>query len=121
MKLDIFNPWRDLTTVGQNTIQYQTSKKGNIFVTYLRDKETKAPITLGNGRDKESSQQAAQINLNKIGANGVRQAIESGQMVHPSRGTDAPVDRDIDWRDGSNHRYKAQRDIVDGKPQRNAV
>lgn len=118
MKLDIFNPWRDMTTVGQNTIQYQTSKKAQVFVTYLRDKESKAPITLGYGRDKEASQVAAQTNLNKIGAEGVRQAIETGQMVHPGQGSAIPQDKEIDWRDGSNHRYKAQRDIVDGKPQR---
>lgn len=118
MKLDIFNPWRELTTVGQNVIQYQTSKKGSIFVTYLRDKESKAPITLGNGRDKEASQQAALSNLNRIGANGVRQAIETGQMVHPGRGTEIPQDKQIDWRDGIGHSHRAQRDIVDGKPLR---
>ena len=111
MKLDIFNPWRDLTSVGQFTIQYQTSKKGSIFVTYLRDKESKAPITLGNGRDKEASQQAAQINLNKIGADGVRKAIETGQMVHPA--PQAPQQqKDIDWRDGTGHSYRAQRELV---------
>ncbi len=26
--------------------------------------------------------------------------------------------KDIEWRDGAYHRFKAQRDIVDGKPQR---
>jgi hypothetical protein len=111
MKLNIFNPWRDFSTVGQTTIQYQTSKKGSVYVTYLRDKETHAPITLGNGRDKESSLKAAQVNLNKIGAEGVRKAIETGQMIMPS--FDKPQEKDIDWRDGANHRYRAQTKIVD--------
>lgn len=119
MKLDIFNPWRDLTTWSGITIQWQTSNKGNVFVTYLRDKDTKKPITLGNGRSKEASQADAKNNLNKIGPEGVKQAIESGQMVHPSR-VEAPK-KDIDWRDGSNHRYKAQRDIVDGgRPEKDS-
>ena len=117
MKLNIFNPWRDFTTVGQNTIQYQTSKKGSVYVTYLRDKETQAPITLGNGRDKEASLKAAQVNLNKIGAEGVRNAIETGQMVHPGKGFDMPQEKRVDWRDGANHSYRAQRDIVDRSPE----
>lgn len=112
MKLDIFNPWRDLVTYSGITIQWQTAKKAaNIYVTYLRDKATQKPITLGNGRDKEASQVAAKENLQKIGLEGIQQAIETGQMVHPSR-VEAPK-KEIDWRDGSNHRYRAQRDIVD--------
>ena len=112
MKLSLFNPWRDLATYQGITIQFQTSKKGgSVFVTYLRDKETGRAITLGNGRDAESSLQDARKNLSMIGMDGVKQAIESGQMVHPSR-VNAPK-KDIDWRDGANHRYTAQRDIVD--------
>lgn len=120
MKLDFFNPWRDLTTWSGITIQWQTAKKGDsVFITYLRDKDSKKPITLGNGRTAEDSQEAAKTNLKKIGPEGVKQAIESGQMVHPSR-VDAPK-KEIDWRDGSNHRYKAQRDIVDGgRPEKDS-
>lgn len=111
MKLDFFNQWKDLATFQGITIQWQTSKKGHVYVTYLRDKATKNPITLGNGRDAESSLQDARMNLSKIGMDAVKQAIESGQMIHPSR-VNAPK-KEIDWRDGANHRYKAQRDIVD--------
>ncbi len=110
MKLDFFNPWRDLVKWSNIALQYQTAKKGQIFVTYIRDKESGSPITLGNGRDKESSLEAAKANLKKIGIDGVKDAIASGQMVHPSR-INAP-EKSIDWRDGIGHSYRAQRDIV---------
>lgn len=110
MKLDIFNPWRDLTGLAGRTIQWRTDKKGNVFTTYLRDKETQQLITTGFGTSKESSQQNAQNNLSRIGVEGVLQAIKTGQPVHQSR-VEAPK-KDIDWRDGANHRYRAQRDLV---------
>lgn len=114
MKLDIFNPWREVAKYGELVIQGQTTKKGNAFVTYLRDAKTKAPITSGVGMSKESSQENAVKNLNAIGGDGVQQAIRTGQPIHPSR-VEAPK-KDIDWRDGAHHRYRAQRDIVD-KPE----
>ncbi len=122
MRLDLFNPWRDLTTWSGLTLQYQTSKKGNDYVTYIREKESKQPITFGLSRtSKEESLQRADQNLKRIGLEGVQKAMATGQMIRPSEnlGQQAPQ-KDIDWRDGVNHRYKAQRDIVDGKPQRNA-
>lgn len=124
MKLDLFNPWRDLVTWSGLTLQYQTSKKGNDFVTYIREKESKQPITFGLSRNsKEESAQRAEQNLKRIGIDGVKQAMSTGQMIRPSENINPPQEqrRDIDWRDGANHRYKAQRDIVDGHPRREAA
>lgn len=120
MKLNIFNPWRDLVTWSGLTLQYQTSKKGNDFVTYIREKDSKQPITFGLSRNsKEESLQRADHNLKRINIEGVKKAMETGQMIRPNETVAAPQERnDIQWRDGANHRYRAQRDIVDGRPQR---
>ena len=120
MKLDLFNPWRDLTTWSGITIQYQTAKRGSLFVTYLRDKGTGQPVTLGNGKDKDTSLAAARDALGKIGLDGVKRAIETGQMVHPTtlRQNDSrelptanPKEprTDIQWRDGMNIGSRVQR------------
>lgn len=114
MKLNIFNQWRDLVSYGRRTIQFQVTQKGNVYVTLLRDKETGKPITTGHGLTKDKSIQNAQDNLNQLGGEGIEDAIRSGQPIHPSR-LQAPK-KDIDWRDGAFHRYKAQRDIVDRGP-----
>lgn len=112
MKLDIFNPWRDLpVSWSGHTIQWQTSKKGNVFMTYLRDKESKAAVTSGHGRDKETSLERARANLNHIGLDGIKQAVTTGSPIHPSMA--AEPDREVDWRDGANHRHRAQKRIVD--------
>lgn len=117
MKLDLFNPWRDLVTWSGITLQYQTSKRGKDFVTYIREKETKAPITFGQSRNsKEESVQRASDALKAINIDGVKQAMETGQMIRPSESNihnTNPNQKDIDWRDGANHRYRAQREIVD--------
>lgn len=124
MRLDLFNPWRDLTTWSGLTLQYQTSKKGNDFVTYIREKESKQPITFGLSRNsKEESLQRADQNLKRIGIEGVQKALATGQMIRPNETLPQQQEprKDIEWRDGANHRFKAQRDIVDGKPQRNTA
>lgn len=124
MRLDLFNPWRDLTTWSGLTLQYQTSKRGNNFVTYIRDKESKQAITFGlSCTSKEESLQRADQSLKRIGIEGVQKAIATGQMIRPNEAIPQQPQqeprKDIEWRDGANHRFKAQRDIVDGKPQRN--
>ena len=112
MKLDMFNPWRDLAEYSGLVMQYQTSKKGNIFATYIRDKASGKAITSGHGLDKIKSFENAKQNLAAIGIEGIQQAIKSGQPIHPSR-VNQPA-KEIDWRDGANHRHRAQRKIVDG-------
>lgn len=124
MRLELFNPWRDLTTWSGLTLQYQTSKKGDTFVTYIREKKSKQPITFGLSRNsKEESLQRADQNLKRIGIEGVQKAMATGQMIRPNETLPQQQEprKDIEWRDGINHRFKAQRDIVDGKPQRNAT
>ena len=123
MRLDIFNPWRDLTTWSGLTLQYQTSKRGDTWGTYIREKDSKQPITFGISRNsKEESLKRAEQNLKRIGIEGVQKAMTTGQMIRPNESIpQSPERKDVDWRDGSNHRYRAQRDIVDGKPQRNTA
>ncbi len=114
MKLSLFNSWRDLTTWSGHTLQYQTSKKGDTWSTYIRDKETNAPITFGISRvSKDESQDRATNALKTIGIDGVEKAIATGQMVRPPSNEIAPKEpRNIEWRDGVNHSHKAHNRLV---------
>lgn len=112
MKLDIFNPWKDLVSLAGRTLQYQTSRKGNTFVTYIRDKESKHPILSGFGTSKEASQQTAQANLKKVGVEGVLQAVKTGEPVKALPRNEEPR-KEVDWRDGANHRHRAAKRMVD--------
>lgn len=113
MKLDIFNPWRDLTTWSGLTLQYQTSKRKGNFITYIREKESKASITYGISRNsKDESVAKAREVLSKIGIDGVKKAMATGQMVLQSQV--APV-KDIEWRDGAHHSHRAQKNMLNGK------
>lgn len=109
MKLSLFNRWKDFTQWSGHTLQYQTSKKGSNFITHIRDKESGSNITFGLGRDKETSLERAIANVRKIGIEGVKQAIETGNMVAADY---APERKEVDWRDGVNHRHRAQKKIV---------
>lgn len=109
MKLSLFNRWKDFTQWSGHTLQYQTSKKGTNFITHIRDKESGSNITFGLGRDKESSLERAIANVRKIGIEGVERAIETGNMVAADH---TPERKDIEWRDGANHRHGAQKKIV---------
>lgn len=113
MKLDMFNPWRDLTTWSGITLQYQTSKRSGNFLTYIRDKDTKKVVTYGISRNsKEEAVAKAREYLSKIGIEGVQRAITTGQMVLPSQ---AAPEKDIEWRDGANHSHRAQKNMMNGK------
>lgn len=123
MKLNIFNQWRDLPlTWSGYKVQWQTVKKGNVYMTYLRDKETKSTITSGTGRDGDTSLERARKNLQHIGVEGIKQAVDTGSPIHPNLGDGSTPNKDIDWRDGSNHRYRAQTRIVgEGDEEFNAI
>lgn len=113
MKLDIFNPWRKLGGLAGKTLEYQTSALKSGFATSIREAETKQLITRGYGVDKEKSQQSAYGNLKKIGVEGMMRALETKQPVMPTDITPKDTERkDIDWRDGVGHSYKAQKRIV---------
>lgn len=120
MNLNMFNQWRDLTTWDGITLQFQTSKKDSSWITYIREAKTKQLITYGLSRtSKDESFQRAEQALKQINIEGVRTALETKHMIRPNDNmVQSPAQKDIDWRDGANHRYKAQRDIVDGRPQR---
>lgn len=115
MKLDLFNKWRDITKWDGLTLQYQTVKKGDGYMTYVREKDSKASITFAfSAGSKEQALERAIAKLRQIGTDGVRKAMQTGQMVVP-RDEVAPAQapKDVQWRDGSNHSHRAQRDIVD--------
>ena len=110
MKLALFNRWKDFTTWSGHTLQYQTSKKATNYITYIRDKESGANIIFGVAPDKETSLQRAIANVRKIGVEGVKRAISTGQMQVADHTPKEP--KDVEWRDGINHRHRAQKKIV---------
>lgn len=116
MKLDFFNPWKDLAKWSGLTIQFQTHKKGDTFITYIREKESKQPIVTASSRNsKEEAFERAKELLGKVGVEGVKRAIETGQMVNPSQvqaQNHISQEPRRDWRDGANHSYRAQKKIV---------
>lgn len=112
MKLDIFNPWRKLGGLAGKTLEYQTSALKSGFATSIREAQTKQLITRGYGVDKEKSQQAAYANLKRIGVEGMMRALETKQPVMPTEIDPREERKDIDWRDGVGHSYKAQKRIV---------
>jgi hypothetical protein len=112
MNLNMFNPWKDLTTWSGLTLQYQTSKKGDTYTTYIREKESKKPITWGLSRtSKEESAERAATALKQIGIDGVKRALELGQMVRPPS-TIPAAPKEVQWRDGVNHRSRAHDRMV---------
>ena len=113
MNLSMFNPWKDLTTWSGLTLQYQTSKKGDTFTTYIREKESKKPITWGLSRSsKEESEERAATAVKQIGIDGVKRALELGQMVRPSSVAIPNAPKEVQWRDGVNHRSRAHERMV---------
>lgn len=116
MKLNIFNPWKNLGALAGKTLQYQTSKVkgGSSYVTYIRDRESEQLITKGYGLDDDKSQKAAYDNLKRIGVEGLLKAIETKEPVMPTTfgGQGQDPDKKIEWRDGIGHSYKAQKRIV---------
>ncbi len=113
MKLNIFNRWKSLGVVASRELEYQTSPaKGadNVYVTYVRDAKTGKVVTKGFGPTADASQKNTLALLKKIGPDGIFQAIETGVPVLAGK-PEAPQ-KEIDWRDGSNHSYRAQKRIV---------
>lgn len=117
MKLNIFNPWRELGNYFGRSLQYQTSKvKGSnkLFVTFIKDAKSNATVAKAYGMSDEASRDAVVKLLKSVGAEAVWNAIQSGEPIVQSQAQQAPQQpqKDIDWRDGVNHRYRAQKRIV---------
>lgn len=120
MKLNIFNTWKDLGGFSGRTLQYQTTKakEGNAFVTYIRDEKSKNIITRGYGTTAEASRNTAMLIMKNAGKEAIWNAIQTGETILHSPTKQAPEQKDIDWRDGVNHRYRAQKKIVgEGKEE----
>lgn len=115
MRLNIFNKWNNLGRIYGKDLEYHTSrmKDKDLFITYIRDKDTKNVVTRYYGQTKDSSLKATIDFLKKIGAEATWEAIESGEPI--TRLPDTKPERKVDWRDGVNHRYRAQKRIVGEK------
>lgn len=114
MRLNIFNLWRDLGNYFGRTLQYQTSKvKGSnkLFVTFVKDAKSNATVAKAYGMSKEASREAVLKLLKSVGAEAVWNAIQTGEPIVQSRKPAEPK-KDIEWRDGINHRHRAQKRIV---------
>lgn len=122
MKLNIFNSWKPLGTFFSKPLEYQTSRldsaSGRIFAVYVRDAKSRNLVVKLIVNDLNAAPEAAQRALKRIGAEAVWKAIETGEPVayNPAQAQIVPKqedpDKKIDWRDGSNHRYRAQKRIV---------
>jgi len=116
MKLNIFNPWRDFGNYFGRTLQYQTSKvKGSskLHVTFIKDAKSNATVAKAYGLTDEASREAATRLLKSVGTEAVWNAIQSGEPIVQSQAQQAPEPKkDIEWRDGINHRHRAQKRIV---------
>lgn len=121
MKLNIFNSWKPLGTFFSKPLEYQTSKldssSGRVFAVYVRDAKSKNLIVKLVVNDQKAAPEVAQRALNRIGGEAVWKSIETGEPVsyNPSAQivpkTEDP-EKKIEWRDGTNHRYRAQKRIV---------
>lgn len=114
MKLNIFNSWKNLGRMFGKDLEFQTSKvpDRDLFVTYIRDKKSGNTVTRAYGKTKEASFDATVRQLKTFDGDEIWGAIESGEpLLAPNRSEN----RKVDWRDGINHRYKAQKRIVGEK------
>lgn len=115
MKLNIFNRWKafDKPIFGRPML-YQVSKAsdtGSTFAAYIKDQKTDRVVARGFGRDGENALKAVLNILKTNGGEAVYKAIEDNKPLLASPQQREP-EKQIDWRDGSNHRYRAQRRIV---------
>lgn len=114
MKLNIFNSWKDYGRIYGRDLTYQTTKPKNtaLFATYIKDAKTGNIVVKAYGRDKETSQQAAEKLLRNAGAEAVWNAAETGQSILK---VEPKPEKDINWRDGPLHSDKAHRKMMVGE------
>lgn len=118
MKLNMFNSWKPLGKLYARDIEYQTTrstKGGKTFSTTLRDAKTGNAILRTFGSSPESSMSNAQRALKSVGSDAVYQAIETGNPISYNVQVADDTRRandNVDWRDGINHRHRAQKRIV---------
>jgi len=112
MKLNIFNTWKSLGKLFGKDLEYQTSKlpDKDLFITYIRDKKSRNVVTRYYGKTKEQSLQSTVSFLKKLDGQDIWDAIENNTPI--TRIPDKASDNPVDWRDGANHRYRAQKRIV---------
>lgn len=110
MKLNIFNSWKPLQTHHRKELVYQTGKSSAAFVTVVKDVQTDKIVAKVYTTNKDAGVVQAQQLLNNTPIEQLQIAIESGNLL-----TTAPRKRppsNIDWYDGANHSYRAQKRLV---------
>lgn len=114
MKLNIFNRWKafDKPIYGR-PFEYQVAKADggrNLFVAYIKDQKTGNLVTRAYGSDGENALKATLRILKDSGGEAVYKAIEDKTpiLAIPQK----QPEKQIDWRDGVGHSYKAQRRLV---------
>lgn len=127
MKLNIFNSWKSLGKMYGKTLEFQTSRvpDRDLYVTYIRDKASNNTVTRGYGKSKEDALKNTVAQLRSYEPQSIWDAIESGEPILKAIQPNKPDEHKIEWRDGVNHRFKAQKRIVGekveddmkGKPQ----
>lgn len=109
MKLNIFNSWKPLQTHHRRKLVYQTGKANAAFITVVKDAQTDKVIAKVYTTNKDTGVAQAQQLLNNTPIEQLQIAIESGNLITAPRREAPPK---IDWRDGANHSYRAQKRIV---------
>ena len=124
MKLTMFNSWNNIGNFYGVKAEYQTFKPKNssLYYTYIRSAVDNVIFIKAYAKDANTSLQRAVDLLKKSGEQKIKNAIYTGRAIVNSG--DSPIQNNynnvspgnlktkIDWRDGSNHRYRAQRKIV---------
>lgn len=116
MKLNIFNSWKDMGVVAGRVFKRQTFNVGgkNLFTTLIKDVKTDTVIGKAQGITKEKSIEAASRLLKNSGGEAIWAAVENKELLRPStlHSTPTAPSKTVEWRDGPNHRYRAQKKIV---------
>lgn len=117
MKLSLFNQWKPLKTHYRRQFVYQTSKGTAAFVTMVKDVETDHVLIRVTTRDKESGVSAAENLLNNTDPADLQYALQHKEVLQSQA---KPEQKNVEWRDGVNHSFKAQKKIVgEGKTYKN--
>lgn len=117
MKLNIFNSWKSLGKMYGKELEFQTSRvpDKDLFVTYIRDKKSGNTVTRAYGKTREASLEATIRQLKTHDGDTVWNAIETGEPILAAAMPNKTPEKKVEWRDGVNHRHKAQKRIVGEK------
>lgn len=122
--LDLFNGWKPISAFDRFSLEMKTDKinnDGNIYVTVIRDKNSKIPVLKSRSTSEQSSINSALKALRLAGKPQIYKAIETKvpidaqrlyTEIEKERSEKEEKSKKIQWRDGANHRHRAQMKIV---------